>query len=467
MAWYGSRRRPLHSLGFMSPAVRKGWTRGPFGYRDAQLESADFTAAMTLFVAGVPALLVGADLAGAGIGFGQLVLAAPIGALLGAFIAGLMGRKASASGAPSVYLARPAFGSLGAALLTMVRLVLTVAWGAVILSVSGDWLQGAATSFGFMLPDVVGPVLAAVVGTLLLTSGPAWMTTMLLRRRLFWIGLVVVLVAGWWVLEGTTAGSGEVVIGGFLSSVDAIFGLALLWLAVGGDIGGYGHREEETATGIGFGFAVASLVFVLGGAAFATRVGGFPADLSVLGAGIIGGAIALLWVMLMESDGIGGLAAAGGFALESLVPGVPPLILAWLASGASVAAAVFMSMEDLRSWALLASVLFAPGVGVILSDAYVLRPGSYMADHLYMWRGEYGLLNVAGVLCWVVGILVSVWVHPVGPPIVQETIRGLTGEGFPGLPVLMIGLLTAGILYIGLGWVVLRRRAGIYRMRGV
>jgi len=450
----------------MSTAVRKGWTRGPFGYRDAQLESADFTAAMTLFVAGIPALLVGADLAGAGIGFGQLVLAAPIGALIGALIAGLMGRKASASGAPSVYLARPAFGSLGAAVLTVVRFVLTVAWGAVILSVSGDWLQGAAASFGFALPEFAGPVLVAVLGTMLLTSGPAWMASMLLRRRLFWIGMVVVVVAGWRVLEGTTAGRGDAVIGGFLSSVDAVFGLAVLWLAVGGDIGGYGHREEETATGIGFGFAVASLVTVLGGAAFAARVGGFPTDLSVLGAGILGGAIALFWVLLMESDGIGGLAASGGFALESLVPGVPPLILAWLATGASVASAVLMSMEDLRSWALLASVLFAPGVGVILSDAYVLRRGSYMADHLYMWRGEYGLLNVAGVLCWVVGILVSVWVQPVGPLFVQDIIRDLTGEGFPGLPVLLIGLLTAGILYMGLGWLVLRRRAGTYRLRG-
>ncbi len=451
----------------MATAVRKGWTRGPFGYRDAQLESADFTAAMTLFVAGIPALLVGADLAGNGIGFGQLILAAPIGALFGALIAGLMARKASASGAPSIYLARPAFGSLGAALLTVVRLVLTVAWGAVILSVSGNWLQGAAVSFGFTLPAVAGPAMVAILGTLLLTSGPAWMAHKLLRRRLFGIGVLVVLVAAWRVLDGTTAAPNEVVTGGFLNSVDAIIGLALLWAAVGGDIGGYGHREEETGTGTGFGFAVASLVFVLGGAAFAVRVGGFPTDLSVLGAGIIGGAVAFFWVVLMESDGMGGLSASGGFALESLVPGVPPLVLAWLATGASVAGAVFLSMEDLRSWALLASVLFAPGVGVILSDAYVLRPGSYMADHLYMWRGEYGLLNVAGVLCWVVGILVSVWVRPVGPLFIQDAIRGVTGEGLPDLPVLIIGLLTGGILYIGIGWLVLRRRAGVYRLRGV
>ena len=82
----------------MATSIKRGWTRGPFGYRDAQLEGADFTAALTLFVAGIPALLVGADLAARGIGFSQLILAAPIGALLGAAMVGLMGRKASASG---------------------------------------------------------------------------------------------------------------------------------------------------------------------------------------------------------------------------------------------------------------------------------------------------------------------------------------------------------------------------------
>jgi purine-cytosine permease-like protein len=451
----------------MATSIRKGWTRGPFGYRDAQLEGADFTAALTLFVGGIPALLVGADLASRGVGFSQLILAAPIGALLGAAIVGLMGRKASASGAPSVYLSRPAFGSLGAVPLTLVRLVLTVAWGAVILSVSGDWLTAAVATMGITLPDVVGPALVAVLGTLLLTAGPAWMVHAFLRRRLFAISAIVVVVAAWRVLDGTAGEQGQPIIGGFLTSVDEIFGLALLWLTAGGDIGGYGHREEDTATGMAYGFAVASLVFVLGGASIAAQLGGFPVDLTVLGAGLVGGVIALIWVPLMETDGFGGLAASSGFALESLVPAIPPFLLAMLAAAGSTVAAVLIPLEQLRSWAALATVLFAPAVGVILADAYVLRPGSYMADHLYLWRGEYGLLNVAGLLSWVVGALAALWIRPLGPPIVRDAITPFFGSGHPGLPVLLIGLVGAGILYLGLGWLVLRRRAGVYRLRGV
>jgi hypothetical protein len=249
--------------------------------------------------------------------------------------------------------------------------------------------------------------------------------------------------------------------------VDEVFGLALLWLTVGGDIGGYGHREEDTATGLGFGFAVAALVFVLGGASIGARLGGFPIDLTVLGAGILGGIIALLWVPLMETDGFGGLAASGGFALESLVPGIPPIVLSVVAAAGSTAAAILVPLEELRSWAALASVLFAPAVGVILADAYVLRPGSYMADHLYMWRGEYGLLNVAGVLSWVLGGLAALRIRPLGPPIVRDAITPFLGEGLAGVPVLLIGVVGTGVLYLGLGWVVLRRRPGVYRLRGV
>ncbi|MDP3985075.1 MAG: cytosine permease [Acidimicrobiia bacterium] len=450
----------------MSTSVRKGWIRGPYGYRETQLESADFTAAMTLFVAGVPALMVGAELAGLGIGFGQLILAAPIGALLGAFSAGLMARKAAANGTPSVYLARPAFGSIGAALLTLFRLIMTVAWGAIVLRVAGEWLSAAVTTIGLSLPGAMGPIIVAAIGVLMLAAGPAWMVGVLLRRRLFGLAVVAVLVAAWVVLNGTGVASEHTMEGGFLDTIDAVFGLALLWMAVGGDVAGFGQREEETASGIGFGFGVAALVFVLGGAAMAGRFGGFPADLTVLGAGVLAGVAAIVWVPLMESDGFSGLVTSGGFSLESLIPVVPPLVLAVIAGGASLVASIALPVDQLRDWTFLAATLFAPGVGVVLADAYVVRRGAYLTDDLYRWRGEYGLLNVAGMVSWVIGVGVALWLRPVGPPMVRDAIIGVAGEGSAGLPVLIIGLVTGAVPYFGLGWLVLRGRAATYRLRG-
>ncbi|HUO47052.1 MAG TPA: hypothetical protein VM470_09510 [Acidimicrobiia bacterium] len=450
----------------MSTSVRRGWTRGPYGYREAQLESADFTAAMTLFVAGIPSLMIGAELTGIGIGLGQLVLAVPIGALVGAYVVGLIGKKAAAHGSPSIYLARPAFGAIPAALLTVIRLVLTVTWGAIILGVAGSWIQASFAYLGFQLPSSLGPVLAAVVGIVALLAGPVGMVG-LLRRWLFWIAVVLTLVAAWLLVNRSSPGIGQVSAGGFFDSVDAVFGLALLWMAVGGDLAGLGQREDDTANGLALGFGVAALLFVLGGAVLADHLGGFPTDLAVMGTGFALGVLAFVWVPLMESDGFGGLAASGGFALESIVPAVPSLILASVAGAASLLGAILFPIADLRIWADVAVTLFAPGVGVILADAYVVRRGSYLTDDLFSWRGEYGLFNVAGSTSWLLAAVLAIFLRPIGPPGFTDSLTRLVGGSRPGVPTLLISLLVGGILYLGLGWLVLRRRVAPYRLRGV
>ena len=450
----------------MSTSVRRGWTRGPYGYREAQLESADFTAAMTLFVAGIPSLMIGAELAGLGVGLGQLVLAVPIGALVGAFVIGLMGKKAAAHGAPSVYLARPAFGAIPAAVLAAIRLVLTVAWGAIILGVAGGWVEASFSYLGIGLPSSMGPVLAALVGVVALLAGPVGMVG-LLRRWLFWIAVVLTLGAAWLLVNQAAPGMGQVTAGGFFGAVDAVFGLALLWMAVGGDLAGLGQREDDTANGLALGFGVAALLFVLGGALLADRFGGFPTDLAVIGTGFALGVLGFLWVPLMESDGFGGLATSGGFALESIVPAMPSVVLASVAGGASLLGAIFFSTAELRMWADVAVTLFAPAVGVILVDAYVVRRGSYFSDDLFSWRGEYGLFNVAGATSWLLAAVLATFLRPVGPPAVAESLARFVGDSRPGLPVLLIGFLTGGVLYLVLGWLALRRRAATHRLRAV
>jgi ABC-type branched-subunit amino acid transport system permease subunit len=63
--------------------------------------------------------------------------------------------------------------------------------------------------------------------------------------------------------------------------------------------------------------------------------------------------------------------------------------------------------------------------------------------------------------------MIAIAVHPVGPPQVTALLNPILGEGVPGLPVLLIGVLAGGLLYVVLGWIVLRRRAGTYRLRGM
>jgi purine-cytosine permease-like protein len=444
--------------------TNKGWLRGSIGYRDAQLDSSDFTAAMTLFVAGVPALLIGSELALQGVGLGQMILAAPLGVLVGALVVGLLGRQAAASGVPAVYLARAAFGSIGSLLFGLARIALTLAWAALTLRVAAGWVGAAFSTWDISVSTWLVVGLVALLALAAFLPGPVWAVSQLLRRRVFLIAIVVLLVATWRVLFGLDAVSTESAQGGFLETVDAVFGLAVLWAVVGGDFAGYGKRAEETGTGLGYGFIVSSLVFLMAGAALTQRLGGPPTELVLFGTGAIGAVLALIWVPLMEADGVGGLNASTTWSLETLVPGIPARVLYVLATVASIAAAVRLESSVLRSAADVALSLVAPGVAVVLIDAYVMRGGAHSADELVRWRGDYGWLNPFGLLSWVVGAASTLWLRPKSD-LVRDWLPTWPGDGPEGLPGLLIGFAIAALVYFVVGKLIFSSAGKVYRLR--
>ncbi len=439
--------------------VRKGWAVGPIGFRDARLDSADLSSAMALFVAGIPALLVGAELAGSGLGFGQLIIAVPLGAIVGAALVGLLGRQAAASGAPGAYLARAPFGSLGGLVFNVLRLVLTLGWAALVIQIAANWVESALLALSLVVPPYVIPGSLVVLAALFFLNGLAW-TVVLVRRRLFWIVLALMLVVVWRVLEGsdpTEAVSGN---RSFVGALDGVVGLAVLWAAVGADVGGYGQREDETATGLGFGFAIGALAFILAGAALGQRVGADLSNMSGLGAGLVGAALLILWVPFMEIDGTGGLVAASAMSMQTVIEVIPTrfwLVMSALAAGAG---AVFVDQSMLRDAADVAAVVVGPAMAVVVVDAYLVRPGGYSSDDLFRWRGDYGLLNPAGLLAWVLGAGVALWLHrdvaALGP---------LVGSGPDGLPPLLLGMLASGLIFLVVGRLIVGGRSETYQMR--
>ena len=444
--------------------IYKGWSRGPIGYRDAQLDSSDFTSAMTLFVAGVPAMVIGSELALQGVGLGQMILVAPLGVLAGALVIALVGRQSSASGVPSVYLGRAAFGSVGGTLFSLVRLVLTLAWAALTLRVAGNWVAASLETWDVSFSVEAVILIIALLALAAFAPGPVWAVAHLLRRRLFLVAVVMLLVATWRVLAGSDPINSTPATGGFFVSLDAVFSLALLWAVVGGDFGGYGRREEETATGLGYGFLVSGLVFVMAGVALTQKLGGPPTDLVLFGAGTAAAVLALIWVLLMEVDGLGGLNASSTWSIETLIPAVSPLYLFGLATVASVAGAVFLESEVLRSAADVAMSLLSPALAVLLIDAYVMRGGAHSADELVRWGGEYGWLNPLGVLSWVIGGAVTVWLRPKSEA-TRDWFPSWPGDGPVGLPGLLIGFAISAVIYLVVGKLVFARAGRVSRLR--
>lgn len=439
--------------------VRKGWPVGPIGFRDARLDSSDLSSAMALFVAGIPSLLIGAELAGSGLGFGQLIIASPIGAILGAGLIGLLGRQAAASAAPGAFLARAPFGSLGGFVFNAARLALTLAWAALVIQIASGWVETAFGSLNLVAPDFVIPGVIALLAAVLFVNGVPW-TVHLIRRRLFWLVLILTLVVVWRVLEGSDPGEAVTGTQSFVGAVDAILGLAVLWAAVGADAGGYGQREDETGTGLGLGFAIGTIAFVLAGAALGQRFGSDLVGLSGLGAGALGAALLILWVPIMEVDGTGGLLASSSFSLQTLLGKIPSLLWLVLVAGGAAVGAIYLSHDGLRLVADLSSLLVGPALAVIVIDCTLVRKGGYASDELFRWRGDYGLLNPAGILAWLAGTALALWLHSD----VTE-VSPLIGSGPDGLPELLLGMLTSGLIFLVVGRLIVGGKSQTYQMR--
>jgi purine-cytosine permease-like protein len=446
--------------------IRMGWSRGPIGYREARLEASDFTAAMTLFVAGIPSLLVGMELAGMGVGIGQLILSAPLGAVGGALVMGMLGKQAAGSGAPGAYLGRAAFGSIGNLPFSIARIALTVSWAALILRIAGSWVIEALSTWNrSVMPTVPWGVLA-VLAIAAFFPGPSWAARILFRKWMFPIAVIILLVAAWRILSNPGEAASEARNGGFFIAIDAVFGLAILWSTIGTDLSGYSHRDEEAATGLAYGYAIGTLLFVVAGAAIASRLDGVESVLTLLGTGTLGAILGLLWVPLMEVDGLAGLTAATSWSTETVLPWIPPRALSILAGGGAFAAAYFLEYEMLRSIADLSLSLVAAGLAVILTDSYLVRGGAYSADELFHWHGDYGFLNLIGIGSWATGAVVTVWLRPKSD-VIREWLPTWPGDGPGGLPGLLIGFVVAGLLYAVIGRLIYAGGARTYRMRGV
>ena len=408
--------------------------------------------------------MIGSELALQGVGLGQMILVAPLGVLAGALVIGLLGRQSSASGVPSVYLGRAAFGSIGSALFSLVRLVLTLAWAAITLRVAAGWVAASLETWDLSFSPEALMVIVALIALAAFVPGPVWSLALLLRRRVFLVAIVVLLLATWMVLSGSDPISSAPTTGLFFLSFDEVFGLALIWAVVGGDFGGYGRREEDTATGLGYGFLVPGLVFVMAGVALTQRLGGPPTEFALFGAGWAGAVLALIWVPLMEVDGLGGLNVSSTWSIESLVPAVSPRLLLAVATVLAAISAIVFDPDLLRSLGDVALSVLAPALAVILVDAYVIRGGAHSADELVRWGGEYGWLNPFGFLSWVIGAAVTLWLRPKSG-LTRDWLPSWPGDGPGGLPGLTIGFAVAGVVYFIVGKLILGRSDQVYGVR--
>lgn len=443
------------------PSIRRS------SYDDETLGVAELTGLWVSFAIGVPLVLVGLQLMSAreagGLGFSgtQLLLSVPLGVLLGVGLLVAVAHSAASVGERTAVLIRPAVGYLGSWLYVPVGLAFLLCWTAVELHAAGRAVERAFDLLGGGRIDwAVGSAVVAAVAAVLLLLGPQTVARTWVRWFAFWVGLAVMVVLVWRVVADIDFGAllDLPPAPHFWLGVDLIVGAAVLLFPLVADTVRFAHDESTAASSVGAGFGVPALIaLLLGGlAAFVSGVtdptpAGLVAELFGSTAGVIGGVLALAWVLAGETDQPFAYTYSAAVTAETLLARIPLGLtsLPLLAGALAVALTVEVSaVLDLLGWLLS---LLVPLVGVYLADFFVVRRRSYLSDALYDRRGAYRGINVYALPSLVLGFVLYQWLSPVGPKVWMEWVGESLPAGPSGVPPVLVTMAFSFASYAILG----------------
>lgn len=432
-------------------------------YRRGELEDGDGVAAMVVTTIGGPAVIVGAILLTSGdLDLGQVLLAAPIGALLGAVLVGSSAAMAAHTGANGNWLLRPAFGRGGSILVSLCRLAMVGLWAVVGLQIAGGWARASALEVGFgaLSEDFWVGVLAAA-GLLLVLVGLVRTVRVVIRRPLFITSVLLVAVAAWQLagMEEQVIGSGA---GSFWAGLQLTVEAAVVFLPFVEALARRLADDEAAMASIGVGYAVPATLMFAAGAFIASRLGGLD-DLTGLGVSAAGMAVVVAWVLIAEVDqAFSAFVGAGAEAVGVLKRG-PVWLIGLLAVAGVIAVAVAVPALP-TSAALLASAVVFPAALISVFDFHLANDHHYSEADIY--GGTEGFARLTGLGCWLGAVIIGQLIDPVGPEewvsLVPTTM--LTGTDVPWR---LIAALVAATAYLLIDRWSSTRRSAVYEVRGV
>ena len=335
-----------------------------------------------------------------GLGLAEALGAIVVGTLLGVLLlaaAGLVGARTGLSAMGSL---RPALGTRGAAVPTVLNVVQLVGWGAFEIIAMRD----AANALTRQAVGVSSPwlwtLLFGALATGLAILGPVSFVRRFLRR---W-GLPLLLGGAGWLTWRLLAehdlaallarpGTGEL---SFAAGVDLVVAMPLSWLPLIADYTRFGRSPGAMFRGSGLGYLLANIWFMGLGAAWAMVSGGGEGLLlSALAAS--GGGVALLLIIIDETDNTFADIHSAAVSSATLVR-QRPAVLALGFGLLCTAIALVAPLGRFETFLLLIGSLFAPLFGVLLADHFIVQRRAGLTD------AAIPGLNLSGLVAWVLGI---------------------------------------------------------------
>jgi purine-cytosine permease-like protein len=451
------------------------WSAEPASLDQRGLGSPRLATLWAALVISGPTALLGFGLSSDGLGLSlqQMIIAVPLGAVIGATVLSLAAWAGAYNGVPTVLALRPAFGSGGAALLGVALAVTLVCWAAVQLQTATEVVAVAFEQAGLRAPQSLMTIsVIGLVSAVLVLIGPAKVATYWVSRVVFWVAVVAVGLAIW-LLSTQPDRSGLRVpeqTSALWLGIDAVLALGILWFPLVGDVSRFATDESVAASGTALGFGSTAVIGSLVGGT-AALLGAGPANIAAgitsSLPGFAGLIVVLVWMLTVQTL----LPFAVGYVAGMCATSITGRRLGWAVALGTVAAIVVLAIVlGSDSVAALEPPLVLVGAvaSVYLMDFYVVRRRMYRTDQFYGRGSMYGVLNPSGLLAVAVGVAVSLLVQPVGPAPMVEWIEGLAvrapfaGLALPGLATAMV---LAGLMYWILGGILVREEVVVSPVR--
>lgn len=449
----------------MFRSIRQTWSRDAVGYRRGQLEEGDGVATMVATTVGGPALVIGALLyTNDGLGIAQILLIAPIAAVVGGGVVGGSARMAASTGASGTWLSHPSMGRVGSWFISWLRLAMIALWAAVGLQLVGDWGSGAMSAAGLSVSSpLVAMGVVAALGVIMAYLGLVTTVKVVIRRPLFWLSVLLIAVLGWRLASlggvSLTGASGP-----FWTGVQRAVEMSALFVPFVESVARHLHNDEEAMGSFGVGYTIPVVLMLLAGSVLALHTGQLPTDLTPIAAGTTGVVLAFGWLLFAESDQVFASLVAAGTEAIGIIPAVTPVLVGTV-STAGVLVLAFVVPEPPLAWASLATAVVFPAAVIAVADFYLVRGRYYAESETYGAFAGESAFNLVGICMWILAVLLGQMLDPVGPQAYLDSLPSFTNS--TDLPWRLLMALVGGIGYVVLSRWKARRKASVYELRGV
>ena len=378
------------------------------------------------------------------------LLAIVIGCVIGNLALAAAGAIGADARVPGMVLMRAPLGRHGSYLPTAVNVLQGIGWSVFELLIIAT--AAAALSdelFGFRAQWLWTLAFGAFALVLALL-GPIGFVRRFVRKIAIWAVPFGLLYLTWWALDGADLSGlwdqpGE----GGLSvwqGADIVVAITVSFVPYAADYTRFSRTRRGAFIGTGIGYLIPDAwLLALGVVLVLSRDLSDPAALPA--AVVAGGAaaiLALLALLVTETDEAFANVYSAAVSLQNVVPRAPQALLIVLVTATAVAGALVIDFVTYQSFLLLLGSVFVPLFAVLLADW--LAAGRHYSEHDVFgapaWRP--GL-----IAAWIAGFVLYQWLFPTGPAWWVDIVENLNPPAWgvgATVPSFLVSFALAGVV---------------------